>query len=88
MTLRVRQWRKRQRELDQLLCYSGSDEEGIENNCNSVSGTQSSFSSDGVPGTPDSLMSDSVLGTSDDFDLTLMWTIALLTLNRNQMKLK
>ncbi len=30
MTLRVRQWRKRQRELDQLLCYSGSDEEGIE----------------------------------------------------------
>ncbi len=68
MTLRVRQWRKRQRELDQLLCYSGSDEEGIENNCNSVSGTQSSFSSDGVPGTPDSLMSDSVLGTSDDFD--------------------
>ncbi|KAF4114378.1 hypothetical protein G5714_004601 [Onychostoma macrolepis] len=68
MTLRVRQWRKRQRELDQLLCYSGSDEEGIENNGNSVSGTQSSFSSDGVPGTPDSLMSDGVLGTSDDFD--------------------
>ncbi len=33
-----------------------------------MSGTQSSFSSDGVPGTPDSLMSDSVLGTSDDFD--------------------
>ncbi|KAI2645238.1 Cell cycle checkpoint protein RAD17 [Labeo rohita] len=66
MTLRVRQWRKRKRELDQLLCYSDSDEEGIENNSNSVPGT-SSCSSDGVPRTPDSL-SDSVLGASDDFD--------------------
>lgn len=65
MTLRVRQWRKCQRELDQLLRYSDSDEEG-----NSVPGTPSSCSSDGdgVPRTPDSLISDGVLGTSDDFD--------------------
>lgn len=69
MTLRVRHWQKRQRELDQLLCYSDGDEqEGIENNCNSVPGTPSSCSSDDVPGTPGSLMSDSALGTSDDFD--------------------
>lgn len=63
MTLRVRQWRKRKRELDQLLRYSDSDEEG-----NSVPGTPSICISDGVPRTQDSLISDSVLGTSDDFD--------------------
>lgn len=58
MTLRERQWRKHQRELDQLLCYSDSDDEqeGIKKNCNTV------------PGTPDSLMCDSDLRTSDDFD--------------------
>ena len=69
MTLRVREWRKRKRELDKLLHYSDSDEqEDIENNCNCVPVTPSSCSSDNVPGTPDSLMSDSALGTSDNFD--------------------
>lgn len=69
MTLRVREWRKRKRELDQLLHYSDSDEqEDIENNGNRVPGTPSSCSSDNVPGTPDRLMSDSALGTSDNFD--------------------
>jgi len=67
MTFRIRQWRKRQRELDQLLCYSDSDEEAVENISNSVPGTPS-CSSDGVPRTPDSVMSDSVLGASNDFD--------------------
>jgi len=67
MTFRIRQWRKRQRELDQLLCYSDSDEEAVEKISNSVPGTPS-CSSDGVPRTPDSVMSDSVLGASNDFD--------------------
>ena len=66
MSLRLRQWRKRQRELDELLCFSDDEPEHISN---SVPGTPSHCSSDYVPGdeTPDSL-SNSVPGTSDDFD--------------------
>ncbi|KAM4548916.1 uncharacterized protein PAE49_016948 [Odontesthes bonariensis] len=62
MAMKMREWRKRQRDMDQLR-YSDSEDEhrSMEINCNVESGTQSSCSSE--PGTPHSLTSDSVPGT-------------------------
>ncbi len=70
MALRMREWRKRQRELNQLLCYSDSDDElcGIKKKCDRAPGTLNSCSSDNVPGTPHSFISDTVPGTSNIFD--------------------
>ncbi len=70
MALRMREWLKRQRELNQLLCYSDSDDGncGIKKKCDRAPGTLNSCSSDNVPGIPHSFISDTVPGTSDIFD--------------------
>ncbi|MED6259141.1 hypothetical protein ATANTOWER_017565 [Ataeniobius toweri] len=71
MTLSMREWLKHIRDLILLLRYADSEDEhrGIDNNCNSVAGSQScSCSSDNVPETPHSFVSDSVIGTLYSFD--------------------
>lgn len=65
MTLRVRKWRKRKRELDQLLQFSeSSDDQGSVKDSVSLTSAPSSVSGS-VPGTS-SLVSDP--GTPDQFD--------------------
>ncbi|XP_041835337.1 uncharacterized protein LOC121636092 [Melanotaenia boesemani] len=61
MAMKMREWRKRKRDMDQLLCYSDSeDEQRTEINSSVESGSSS------VPRTP--LSGDSVPGTSYGFD--------------------
>ena len=67
MAMKMREWQKHQRDMDELLSYDSEDgHQSIYINIDVVAGSQSSCSS--VPGTPRSLTSDSVSETSHGFD--------------------
>ena len=86
MAMKMSEWRKHPRDMDELLRYDSEDgHQSIDINIDVVAGSQSSCSS--VPGTPHSLTSDSVPETSNGFDFDTDVDCPLI-LNINQMMMK